>query len=1636
MTAAVTKELYHQLRTALFHQDFLEAFHLEKEFIKKHTENLTFINEIHRIIENKDYRCYAVYLLCQDMLKELWENQEPNNPLEYIFQFALNKSFPHSVEITLDPRLASGCQLYLTALRIVSEFQKETRDSTWQSKYPLVFLTEEEQTNLSNPREYTFFVKAFQEEYIYEMMKLNYEVIGHNTLDHICGVHYLALFIARQLHEKGIPVDLGRVSGAAAGHDIGKYGCRSSESNRVPYLHYYYTDQWFKNHNLPYIGHIALNHSVWDLELENLSLESLILIYCDFRVKNVPTLTGEAEMKIYNLKEAFEVILSKLDNVDATKKRRYTRVYGKLKDFEAYMQDMGIITELNASTTRPGQSSKKYYSLMSGNEVTQNIKYIAIHHNIHLMNRLRDEASLNEIIEIARSEKDANVLREYLDIFEEYSTYLTQKQKLIMMKFLYEQLIHGEQDIRRQCAELIGRLIATFDEDYKKEIPVGEKLLTPTVTGLDLLHQYLQLCMFPDHKIISVHRRWIRYSISALIASLFSHCSQEQIHGFRQSLLEYYNLDRYHEEDIQIDLLETLKYIPLCTDDTCLSEIFKYVLLQLDSVNSEIRISALEAIYFFIRHLSEETTIIQQIRELFSPGQRHSTLPAENYLLGKIHEKLFPNSLRAKEQTSPYELLQDGISDIFLSNLKTATNWVSKKIHVELLLDYTLGSSDINKLYTAMHFCNLLKVSAMDHVRSRAGEALIRLFPSLPLEQRNDVAIELIRSLEIEGIQFAKYIPNYLGRIILYLQPVELDEIIEDLIEKTKQSNAPISTLLLKTIGIFISHYPKYRDLFPDEEEEHYNRRLEKLLGIFLNGLVHDHPQIKQMSFSVIGKDVFGSKLLTLEVKHNFFKLMAKKILSLLPGIEDSELLVLTNSAGLNHIYRFISDYTFFQNAIQLELPEKIAFFPGSFDPFTLGHKEITREIRDMGFEVYLAVDEFSWSKRTQPNLIRQNIIHMSVADEMDIYLYPDDFPINIGNPKDLKSLQSSFPHSQVYMVVGSDVILHASAYRDESNEHALLQFPHIVFERRDSDFSPEENIRLQHALAKIVAPVIKLNLPPQYEDISSSQIRSYIDENREISRLIDPLAQKYVYDNNLYRREPQYKSFVQTISIDVEIRDHLEDSFTHEISSLFHRNPDAFLNIRNIFKKPGSKMILIRDAKEHGRILAYSVFHRVPAEAIFQEFRDTDISQCIRENYTGRIVLIDGISVIEDNNFHNLNQIILTETLAYCLKNDYGYGVYYNRISPDTPSALIEILQNHGFQDLPCSRESTPVMAVNMVHPCTLSLDVENFIKEPFRQSHRVQKVILECRKRLQNVLTKLYPGQLVLSFDSNIINETLVKKICAENQVPSVPLTPRNLGEAMCVPFGNVLNRAIVPNTVTKSLHTEKMFYPDMKSFTIGAFPYYLDLANQIKMIRSFNRPVILVDDLLNKGYRLKVVDPLIQKEKIQVKKIIVGLLSGRGKELLEVQDREVDSAYFIPKLRHWFNESWLYPFMGGDTLWRGVSPQKNLIPSINLILPYTAPHFIKGVSNESIYSLSQVSIENAIQILTALESEYQRLNERSLTLSQMSEVFIYPRYPDHGKSMIYDLNVNPSSHLENDLELLRRLEFTVIQSHRGGQ
>ena len=248
MNKTTIKELSKKISKKILSPEILDGISLEKEFVKKYIESSIFSNKLSSMVEKKDYSCQAVYSLCQEMLVNLDKEHNPTNWLYQVHQFTLSKSFPEAVDLSFE-NISDNCRktflLYLEFLRVISEFQKLSHDSTFQSKFPLNFLTLSEKNKLENPAEYKRFLRVFNDEYIYEMMKLSQEVLNHNTLDHICGANWIALFIGRQLHNLSLPVDLGRISGAATGHDIGKYGCKDIEVERTPYLHYYYTDMWF-----------------------------------------------------------------------------------------------------------------------------------------------------------------------------------------------------------------------------------------------------------------------------------------------------------------------------------------------------------------------------------------------------------------------------------------------------------------------------------------------------------------------------------------------------------------------------------------------------------------------------------------------------------------------------------------------------------------------------------------------------------------------------------------------------------------------------------------------------------------------------------------------------------------------------------------------------------------------------------------------------------------------------------------------------------------------------------------------------------------------------------------------------------------------------------------------------------------------------------------------------------------------------------------------------------------------------------------------------------------------------------------------------------------------------------------------
>lgn len=1557
--------------------------------------------------------CRAAVELCRPLLeRNAEEPQEGWAP--YIGRVAVSLSFPEEIDHT--PAQRGAALTFLRMLRVLLD--RERQILPFDPALDFDFCTEEELSRGDRAEEYRIFLAAWREDCVYEAMRLGRENTPFATLDHITGVHHVAMTAARELKAAGGEVDLATVSAAAACHDIGKFGCRTGE--RVPYLHYYYTDQWCSRRQLPNVGHIAANHSTWDLELENLSAESLLLIYADFRVKQEHDAEGRELTKVYSLEQAYDVILNKLDNVDEAKQRRYAFVYAKLHDFEDYLRDMGVDVSLGGQPGDPAQ--RRNAALLSPEETVEAFRMMAVEHNLHLMHRFSHERLFGNVLEAARSEKDWTRVRAYVSIFEEYFIYLTSTQKAQTLSFLYELLMDREGDIRRQAAALIGRIIAGFNTGYKKELPKTAAPSADEQTQFALWAQYLNLLIYPDHKLTDRQKSHIHYVLKIVVETVLNNCAEADSPRFLEGILRYYDTPDLADQEAAFALTDTLCYLPLrLCGEADQDRLLTFAANQLGRGTLVLQVAAMR---FFLRvteaYPPEHPAALRAGR--IAQATDCNASPALLFLQMRILDSMGGNTTVQKDMLYDRDL----VSDIFVDNLKNATPWVLKGVNIDLLVDQVAHGRRENVLHIAAHFGNLLKVSDTIVVRYNAGASLLAIAEHLSFDQRNEVAVEMAKGLEVGQYEYSKYIPQCLGEFSLFLRPTELDEMLDRLARLLGNSNDAIVSAALTTVGVILEHYAVYEQRFRETETAAGARR-ERMAGMLLKGLAFYRETVRQEALWVIGRELFGSAVLSFEGKTELFTLMADKLLFLLSEHREGELTYFYRAAALSHLYRFLVEHQILKGSFLFEERKPVAFFPGTFDPFTLSHKGIIREIRDLGFEVYLAIDEFSWSKKAQPSLIRRQIVSMSIADEFHVRLFPHDIPVNIANPRDLDRLRQLFSGRELYLAVGSDVVEGASSYKKPPETGSVHSMNHIVF-RRASDLHGESRGE-ETDLACITGKVLQLRLPTHLEDISSTRIRENVDLNRDISNLIDPVVEEFIYQNSLYLREPQYKPLMEGNPLCFQKADRPSPNLLRRLSAAVGLRSDS---CEAVCREYLGFTTILHTAGENPQTLGFAIGRIISSTELRSALGSLVLADLVRSRTAGRILLLSGLCAAEETGERDVKQLLLTEVLADALAQDCTYAVFCPadwELTPDSEDAL----KRQGFLRIPDVDGEKPLLLVDMRSPVAVMENIETTLKAPFSTARPVLEAVRAAHRRFQEAICGLYPGTLVLSLNTGVIHHRLVERITALNGVPDRPLKPRVLGPDMCVPFGKLLRGHAVPNTVTKTIHTDKVYEPDLRSKTIEAFPYYAPLESQVRTVRSFERPVILVDDLLHTGDRIRVLEPLAREAELHIREVLVGLLSGRGRDLMDERGLSVDSIYFVPDLRAWFVESSFYPFIGGDTVRRDQRSVPGLLPSINMILPYTYPRFLRVCGREATFRFSRTCLENARDILLALEAEYRAQFGRNLTLSRLGEAVILPLCPDKGSCMSYDPNLAASVYLENDLAALMRMRNLFTEAEK---
>lgn len=193
-------------------------------------------------------------------------------------------------------------------------------------------------------------------------------------------------------------------------------------------------------------------------------------------------------------------------------------------------------------------------------------------------------------------------------------------------------------------------------------------------------------------------------------------------------------------------------------------------------------------------------------------------------------------------------------------------------------------------------------------------------------------------------------------------------------------------------------------------------------------------------------------------------------------------------------------------------LKKRIGIYSGSFNPIHLGHQKIAEHLieNQLVDEVWFVVSPCNPLKN-QSDLIdeylRLDMLMLAIQNHPSFKASDVEFtmPIPSYSIDTLHELESQFSDYQFILIIGSD---NALVFDQWKNHLQILdEFPVLVYPRRGYDFTEVADIYPQMQL---------LNTP--FYDISSSLIREFIAQKKDVSSWLHPSVYQFIIDNNLYQ--------------------------------------------------------------------------------------------------------------------------------------------------------------------------------------------------------------------------------------------------------------------------------------------------------------------------------------------------------------------------------------------------------------------------------------------------------------------------------------------------------------------------------------
>lgn len=1649
----------------LLNNSFLKKTDFSRELFKKIIRSGDITKIIHNIFNNGLFTCTEALELASEIFRLYYKNSsdlwfmklEESEQKNLIYNYNQSILYPHTLDKRYSDYVNSSqfqilFDLYIQILRVFINNAKINPDNKWEYLYPYNNLDLNDYKKSRFKKEYQGFIDAFEKQNVYGLMKMSQEWKGFTSLDHTLGVYNLCMFIGRQMKKLGFPVDLAILSAAAIGHDIGKYGCYGEELKRIAYYHYFYTKEWYDKNRLYNLSHYATNHSTWDLEELRLPNETIILIYSDFRVKTRYNEDGSSNMDIFSNEESFEVIKNKLDNLDEEKLNRYRRVYRKLEDLERMFISLGINTNIkkgikekdygqrqsrfNAICIVNGNVNSDFIGILPNNEILNAIKTLTVAHNTFVMDKMRDAYSLKILFEDARQEKTKSDLRIYLSIIEEYSDFFTLEQRELCINFLFGLLNHPDDDIRYHSADSIGKFVAEMREAYTRYLPPGKThmVIDKSEKYLNNIFALLDFIEPSDPEGYLTEKKM--YNITIAIRKLLKTARDDKKEEFETIII-----DRIMERSKKAGVLSLMYLIEVISDscasvrDDIIIRTAKLLLNSLTHKDIRIRLMSIRALINFSKRPLWNDFLRDNWKDIidsFNYLLNNYNSPTELYSLSKLYRSIDNDTISSKisEQNKKklISIFDDiDIRPIFLRNLKTSTPWIEKKTNCLFLVEIAqrLKTTDPESsliVDIAVHLSNILKVSQYEGTRFQAGSSLLELSSMLNFAQLNEISIELLRTLEQESLGFTHYIPRVLGQIIAKLPMDEFIEIYADIKEKLKIGSPHLKELYLKTLSIILSH------INPDIR---INQNAElKILGLLTGALCDTDKYTKQKANYIIGSRIFKSRFLSSENKQAILYSSLKKILSLISNSPKNYIDLFYTASMLNNIYRFISNFEFECGELDLPKDKKVAFFPGTFDPFSLSHLEIIKNCQKEGFDIYIQVDEFSWRKRTLPPALRKNIIRLSTSHLLNAFIYPEIPPINLANQEDLKRLLRTFRDRELYLVAGADVIANATAYQQKDNS-LIKEINHYIIYRKDSHGKSIQNKRtFKKALKGFKGKLILKELHDTFHYINSTSIRDLIDRDESIDHLVDARSANYIRDNNLYIRQPEVKQNIELWDFKIETIKFRESKSLRNIPKNILNNIIAkkkrynnLYDIQEDLMKKDARLFIVRKASNNNEIIALFIYYKITDEGIFGIIRDPMASKFQRNNTYGKIAFIDSVYIERNHHIFSKSRFHL-----HLIKEGYLFALQeidQDLIRENNDPGKIEKLERTynkllGYYQVPYDytrgKMAINLNIVDLRKPVLFINNIDDVLKAPYNNHPLLKKRFRKNRESTLRILSKINKESVIISLDYKDIVFNIIEKITQINNE-----SPKN--QFLCILFGNILGRYIVPNTITKALHAERVVNSTGKLIGFTHSKHYYSIPIQLKTIKAFGKKPILSDIIVHSARRILNIKKSGMEIGINIDRVVSGVISGLAKEIMEANDIRSESIFYIPRLHSWYEEHNFYPYAGGDSILEYIDIEEPFNRAMIYILPFCPYEQQYNATLNDRIVFSQNCLENAYGLFKDIEEIYLENKKKNLILQNIQEILENPRLPVYNPLLLPDNQKMLTKLIKKDLETLGR-------------